>query len=294
MARNKIDYYNVLGIDTSADVDIIRNAYRVLAKKYHPDTCQILSKKEAEEKIKLINEAYDVLSDPEKREIYDNQLFSSQKKQSSSNESPINKRKNSGSSSGSYNFDAFGVNKNNYNYAPDAIKQMISKMAIIFKIGAVIIVTIALIVIGVITDRAPQKKVEQTYSVQKTKEPIQQKNEYFTLGSSKLKVQTIMGAPDEKNEFSYGYGDSSVFFNQKGLVLGWNNVNNRLKVFIALPDKNQPPIKVGTTKLEVVKVMGTPTFLSKSQWRYEKSSIFFDALGKVKRWDNVSNNLRIK
>jgi len=294
MARNEIDYYSVLGIDASSDIDVVRNAYRVLAKKYHPDTCQTLSKKEAEEKIKLINEAYDVLSDSEKREIYDNQLFSSQKKQSDNNQGFVNKRTTPSPGSGSYNFDAFGANKNNYYYTPDATKQIISKMIVIFKFGAIIFVTIVLIIIGIITDRAPQKKVEQKQVVQETKKTIQQKSEYITLGISKLKVQMIMGIPDGENQSSYEYGSSSVFFNQKGMVSGWNNVNNKLKVFIALPDKNQPPIKVGATRLEVVKAMGTPTFVSKNQWRYGKSSILYDSQGRVKGWDNVSKNLKIK
>ncbi|KEA46144.1 molecular chaperone DnaJ [Campylobacter mucosalis] len=65
----EIDYYEILEISKTADGDELKKAYRKLALKYHPDRNQ--GDKEAEEKFKLVNEAYQVLSDPQKREIYD-------------------------------------------------------------------------------------------------------------------------------------------------------------------------------------------------------------------------------
>lgn len=69
MADTKRDYYEVLGIDKSADEAAIKKAYRTLAKKYHPDMNP--GDKEAEAKFKEVNEAYDVLSDPDKKAKYD-------------------------------------------------------------------------------------------------------------------------------------------------------------------------------------------------------------------------------
>jgi molecular chaperone DnaJ len=69
MADNKRDYYEVLGIQKGAAEDEIKKAFRTLAKKYHPDMNP--NDKEAEIKFKEINEAYAVLSDPEKRSRYD-------------------------------------------------------------------------------------------------------------------------------------------------------------------------------------------------------------------------------
>ena len=66
---DKRDYYEVLGVDKSADADTIKKAYRSLAKKYHPDMNP--GDKEAEMKFKEVNEAYDVLSDPDKKAKYD-------------------------------------------------------------------------------------------------------------------------------------------------------------------------------------------------------------------------------
>ena len=69
----KHDYYETLGVERKAPVDDIRKAYRKLARKYHPDLNP--GDKSAEERFKNVQEAYDVLSDPKKRQMYDQYGF---------------------------------------------------------------------------------------------------------------------------------------------------------------------------------------------------------------------------
>lgn len=64
----KRDYYEVLGVDRAADERALKQAFRKLAQQYHPD---VNSDDEAESRFKEINEAYQVLSDPQKRAVYD-------------------------------------------------------------------------------------------------------------------------------------------------------------------------------------------------------------------------------
>jgi len=71
MAAAKRDYYEILGVPKNSSLDEIKKAYRELALKFHPDRVPHEQKKEAEEKFKDISEAYAVLSDANKRALYD-------------------------------------------------------------------------------------------------------------------------------------------------------------------------------------------------------------------------------
>ena len=68
------NYYDILQINQNASPEIIEKAYKTLAKKYHPDLQEENNKKEAEEILKEINEAYEILSNSDKKALYDQNL----------------------------------------------------------------------------------------------------------------------------------------------------------------------------------------------------------------------------
>lgn len=68
------NYYEILEVDKNASQEIIEKAYKTLAKKYHPDLQQGVQQQQYAEKMKIINQAYDVLSNSSKREEYNKKL----------------------------------------------------------------------------------------------------------------------------------------------------------------------------------------------------------------------------
>lgn len=112
-----MNYYEMLNVSKSASEKEIKNAYRKLAKKYHPDTYQG-NKSVAEEKMKQINEAYDVLSNKELKSKYDEQF----------NQPKTEQRNNDNYSTSYYNYETYEYRspdprdadyRNYYNYSPD-------------------------------------------------------------------------------------------------------------------------------------------------------------------------------
>lgn len=114
------NYYKILEVDSSASQEVIEKAYKALAKKYHPDLQEDSEKKQAEEKLKEINEAYEVLSDPASREKYDITLKNSTPSEEdmeriSRENQELQNELNNLKHSGNQGFNNF-VNQNNNNY----------------------------------------------------------------------------------------------------------------------------------------------------------------------------------
>lgn len=76
------DYYKILEVNKEASPEIIAKVYKILAKKYHPDLQDDINRSEAEEKFKEVAEAYEILSNEEKRKEYDQQLETMQQENS--------------------------------------------------------------------------------------------------------------------------------------------------------------------------------------------------------------------
>jgi len=76
-----MNYYEILEVSPNASKEIIDKAYKTLAKRYHPDANSVEKKQWAEERFKKINEAYEIISNKEKREEYDRELESQRNQQ---------------------------------------------------------------------------------------------------------------------------------------------------------------------------------------------------------------------
>lgn len=136
-----INYYEILGIDFNATKDEIKKGYREMAKKYHPDkhTKPGEDAKYYEEKFKIINEAYEVLSSDEQKNLYDIKLKGYQereqrraerrKKSTSQSQQKTETRKTNNSYDETYNQDSYGtryntenINDSNYRYTTNRKK----------------------------------------------------------------------------------------------------------------------------------------------------------------------------
>lgn len=126
------NYYDILQINKNASPEIIEKAYKTLVKKYHPDLQENNLKNEYEEKIKKINEAYEILSDTEKRKKYDLNLKLTEITEEDYNilyneninlKNEINNLKNINKNSNYNSNDTINKNENNNNYYKNTINQ---------------------------------------------------------------------------------------------------------------------------------------------------------------------------
>lgn len=113
------NYYDILEVSEKASKEVIEKAYKVLAKKYHPDLQQTPSdKKMAEEKIKEVNEAYEILTDDSKRANFDSKLHAEQERIKNQEFQNMQKGKyNYGNSQNGYQQNSYqqnGYQQNNY------------------------------------------------------------------------------------------------------------------------------------------------------------------------------------
>lgn len=87
--------YDILEVSRKASKEVIEKAYKTLAKKYHPDLQTAENKEYAEKRMKEINEAYDILSDEQKRKVYDEKLEAEEQKKQQEHQNNINYQRSS-------------------------------------------------------------------------------------------------------------------------------------------------------------------------------------------------------
>ncbi|HEY8347633.1 MAG TPA: J domain-containing protein [Symbiobacteriaceae bacterium] len=113
------------------------------------------------------------------------------------------------------------------------------------------------------------------------------------FGTTVDEVMTVMGTPDEAWPFFWRYGNDQVFFDADGRVNGWRNSSGRLRVRRYTPQPGAAPIRVGSTRDDVVAALGTPEQASSFQWSYGVDVILFDVNYRVSGWQNKSGTLPV-
>lgn len=129
------NYYEILEVNKNASPEIIEKVYKILVKKYHPDLQKENEKNKYEEKIKKINEAYDILSNPEKRKKYDLNLKNTEISINDYNtlyQENINLKNNLNILKEKLNYlntiqNNYGKNNFNYNYSRNIINNNLNK-----------------------------------------------------------------------------------------------------------------------------------------------------------------------
>jgi hypothetical protein len=298
------DFYDLLQVRPEASVEVIRAAYRALAKLHHPDAGG------EPEVMKQLNEALQVLTDPARRGAYDRDRLAKH-------------RQGGDAKSGSPRPEESG---------PPAPRQAAVTANRRWWQGAGIIVASTLLVAGVTawTQSAPPTKplsssrpapraqpaapVTRPATAQPntpaiplsppvpsgineapgaTSGAVKAPAGTFTLGSTKEQVRAMMGTPSSLIGSHWGYGLSSVEFGPQDSVVGWSNIEGNLTVYLGDRQADAAPITLGSTRAQVLAAMGTPSSVIGSRWGYNLSSVEFDQTGAVTGWSDIEGNLRL-
>jgi curved DNA-binding protein len=197
------DYYQVLGINKNASADEIKQAYRKLARKYHPDLNS--GDKKAETRFKEVNEAQEVLSDPDKRRKYDQygQYWSQMGQQNSSASS-------SRSRSPGVNVDVSGFDFGQYGNFEDFINEMLGRGATGYRTSSASSGTSSSYSNNV-SPSDSEGSVKLTFS-----EAFNGTEKQFILGKETVKVRIPSGTKPGSRLRIKGKGASSSLSGQRG------------------------------------------------------------------------------
>jgi curved DNA-binding protein CbpA len=307
-----IDYYRILDLPSSCSTEDIKKAYRAKAKILHPDTGGNA------EAFKQLKEAYDVLSDEQQRNVYNEKYeFYQNRYDYEIKPSPVENQSTKTSNNERPRF----IIKFNW-------KAFIVVMSCLGIIGLLSPLLVDLnhksktLSTGAVVENHPsnstsdnqENEVSKNDNLNSTETPsstessnLTNSNESnnketsptFTLGSTKDEVITVMGEPDEKEQFgnvsSWLYQDSSIDFDENEKVASWSNFSHILKVSVGSKKEGAPPFTKGSLMEDVVNAMGTPDEVTNwgAIWRYQNSTVEFDG-DTVIGWSDNSGNLLVK
>jgi hypothetical protein len=116
---------------------------------------------------------------------------------------------------------------------------------------------------------------------------------YISLGSSKEEVKTIMGTPNRIFMDQWGYGLSKIEFDENNQVVGWSEIDKKLLVKLVPTGKKLTAVRLGSSKQDVIDVMGTPSSIFMDQWGYGLSHIEFDENNQVVGWSEIDRKLKV-
>ncbi|MEA5597256.1 DnaJ C-terminal domain-containing protein [Rivularia sp. UHCC 0363] len=223
MAANDFkDYYQVLGVSKNASQDDIKKAYRKLARKYHPDLNP--GDKEAENRFKEINEAQEVLSDPEKRQKYDQygQYWQQGATQSQQRSQPGTTPRGVGVDVGGYDFSQYGS-------FDDFVEELLGRR------GGAGRRTYSYRTSGSEGSSQPGQNIEAAIALSFS-EAFNGVQKDFKLGDEVIKVRIPAGAKPGSRLRVRGKGQTSPFSNQRGDL--YLNIELQPHAFFSFEDDN--------------------------------------------------------
>ena len=123
-------------------------------------------------------------------------------------------------------------------------------------------------------------------------------NEKLTIGSTKEEVLEIMGTPEVIYERlnQWSYDTDTVSFDAENRVVAWSNMFGNLKVKLGEKKATNKKLTIGSTKEEVLEIMGTPEVIYErlNQWSYDTDTVSFDREDRVDSWSNIFGNLIVE
>ncbi|HLC41664.1 MAG TPA: J domain-containing protein [Methylomirabilota bacterium] len=290
MADDLDRYYEILGLTPGASPEEIKQAYRDLAKVWHPDRFSDNDRlqQKAEEKLKDVNKAYQ-------------RLKSHRSRPKAVHQSGVRPPQIEPLGPGGHD-QWWTVHPPLDQATPTRRSRSLGWPRVVaICCAAVLLASFTYYLNGrggrmpsvsrVASSANAQQKVSE--NEQRNASPLSVPFRYFTLGSTREEVMEVQGAPDNLFLDVLQYGGSEVFV-QDGRVVGWNNAYPRLKVrWLPATATTLSHFALGSTRDEVLAIQGTPDRFTSDSFHYGTSDVFFQH-GRVVSWRNSFPRLKVQ